>query len=122
MVPGHSLLVSMGAVAMALQSRKISGLIRIKHRLPEDQAPLTKHLSGVSAGPCSALPMCIQVPREQLGKGSRKHKDELSTGPLQDFLAGKQVCCRLRNSTSTGLPPFKHLFCSAVCGQLKVKA
>lgn len=54
---------------MALQSRKISGLTRIKHRLPKDQAPLTKHLSGFSAKPCSALCVHVSVPREQLRKG-----------------------------------------------------
>ena len=107
MVPGHGLLVSMGAVAMALQSRKISGLIRIKHRFPEDQAPLTRHLSGVSARPGSALREHTRVPREQLGKGSRRHGGGLSAGPLQAFLAGKQVCLQTEPLHIYGSPSFQ---------------
>lgn len=94
MVPGRHLLVCMGAVAMALQSRKISGLIRSKHWLPNDKVPLTKHLSGISAGPCPAFHGHIRVPRAQLGKGIQETQGGLSAGPLLDFLAGKRVCCR----------------------------
>lgn len=91
-------------------------MLLIKHCLLKAQVSLTKHVSG-------AL-LCFACAHPSAKGAAQEGGQEIWgwAGPLQAFLAEKQVCCRQRYYTSTGLPHLRHLFHSAVCDQCKVKA